>query len=439
VATKFFKFTFYFLLAFTFSITPTFAKQPQISSQGAILIEPKTNTILYEKNAYDKFYPASITKIMTALIIAEEMPTSTIITKSSDSIAKVPSDSSSIGLLVGDQYTMSNGLCGLLLGSDNFIAHDLALTHSGSISAFASEMNTRAKSYGALSTHFSNPHGYHDSNHYTTPYDMAQIAKVAFANPTVSKIAGTASSTFSYQNRKQTLVLTNTSRLLKDQTPYYNTHVVACKTGFHDAAQQTLVAKAVYGDLELIAVIMRASTPNQYIDINNLFEYGSQNFDIEKTKTGYTLINHTMSNWAKPAITTALESGWISDNGIDYQSNIQLQDLIWLLKQIKPLKDLHTTDLTLPLKASLTDIVTRQSMAQVMNLINQKLSLIDFNYKTLLPISDLNTLSFSEQQAISFVTSTQLMSLDESGAFNPYDFVTWQEAINILYQYFICI
>lgn len=290
--TRLFKKGITFILSFTLFVTPIMAKAPEITAEGAILIEPKTNTILYTKNANQKLYPASMTKIMTALIIAEEMPCQSIITKSQDSITYVPSDSSSIGLQVGDSYTMLNGLHGLLLGSDNYIAHDLALAHSGSIAKFAQEMNTRAKSYGALHTHFTNPHGYHDPEHYTTPYDMAQIARVAFSNPLVLKIAGKVSAPFGCHNTHTILPLTNTSRLLKDETPYYNPHVVACKTGFHDDAQQTLVAKAVYDDLELIAVVMKTSTPNQYVDINRLFEYGAKNFSIQKSAHTYELVKN---------------------------------------------------------------------------------------------------------------------------------------------------
>ena len=423
------------LLCFSLTI-PTMAKPPETISEGVILIEPKTNTILYEKNAHQKFYPASITKIMTALIIAEEMPSNTIITKSANSMAQVPSDSSSIGLEVGDRYNMTNALHGLLLGSDNYIAYDLARTHSGSIAAFADKMNARAQSYGAQNTHFSNPHGYHDPNHYTTPYDMAQIAKVAFANPTVAKIAGKATAPFSFQNQNRTLSLTNTSRLLKSQTPYYNPHVVACKTGFHDAAQQTLVAKAVYNDLELIAVVMKTSTPNQYIDINHLFEYGRTHFAIQKTSTGYKLLNHTMSNWAKPSIDTALQLGWISSTGVDYQTPIQLQDLIWTLKHIPVLKSLRTTDITALTQLSLTDSVDRKTMAQIMYYLNQQLSLIQPLSRTSVTASDLGTLSSSQQTAIEFVLSKQLMTPDATGHFYPEKDVTWEEAICTLYKYF---
>lgn len=279
--------TFLFILC----ISPSFLAKPTVEARGAILIEAKTNTILYEKNAYSKFYPASITKLLTTLIIEEQLSENHIITKSQNSVNTIPKDSSEIGLKIGDSYNKVNGLYGLLLGSDNFIAHDLALAHSGSISNFAELMNTRAKALGAKNTHFTNPHGYHDPNHYTTPYDMAQIAKGAFDNPTVQKIAGTAQFNFYVNNKNKYIPIKNTSRLLKSETPYYNPAVVACKTGYHSDAGQTLVAKAVYGDMELIAAVMYEKTPNQYIDVNKLFDYAKTYYGVEQKSDIYTLKN----------------------------------------------------------------------------------------------------------------------------------------------------
>lgn len=437
---KFLTFLFTFILILTLYTTTILAKTPDTSAEGVILINPQTNTVLYEKNAHERLYPASITKIMTALIIAEEMPSDTLITRSSSCFTNVPSDSSSIGLQLNDRYNMINALHGLLLGSDNYIAYDLALTHSGSISAFADEMNQRAHRYGALDTHFTNPHGYHDPNHYTTPYDMAQIAKAAFSNPTVEKIAGKSNSMFFLQNSGQTFSIANTSRLLKSQTPYYNPNVVACKTGFHDDAQQTLVAKAVYGNLELIAVSMKTSTPNQYLDINCLFEYGRQNFNVTKTDNNYTLVNHTMSNWAKPIIDASLNLGWIIADGTNYQDTLTTEELIGILKNITPLKgNLRASEITAITHLNLEDTITRKNMAQIMSYLNQKLLSSSTTYIPVAssPISDIQLLSLSDQKAIEFVTSHQLLSLQEDYSFNPNASLTYEEALCVLYKYFI--
>ena len=436
---KFFKVLFTISLFFTLCTTSLFAKVPETSADGVILINPQTNTILYEKNAHKRLYPASITKILTALIIAEEMPSDTLITRTSSCFNHVPSDSSSIGLQLNDCYNMINALHGLLLGSDNYIAYDLAQAHSGNIATFASKMNERARQCGALNTHFTNPHGYHDLNHYTTPYDMAQIAKAAFSNPTVEKIAGKATSTFFLKNRGQALPITNTSRLLKSQTPYYNPNVVACKTGFHNDARQTLVAKAVYGDMELIAVSMKTSTPNQYLDVNRLFEYGSQNFSVQKTAKGYTLVNQTMSNWAKSTIDHAIKLGWIATDGTNYQGTITGEELIGILKNIQPLRNhLRASEITTIAHVDLKDTITRKNMAQIITYLDQKLSP---SSKTYIPtsassITDIQTLSSSEQKAIDYVTSNKLINLKDNNCFKPDVNLTYEEALCVLYKYF---
>ena len=314
------------------SLSISTSASPTVSARGAILIETKTNTILYEHNAYTKLYPASITKLMTALLIAEQLPDGTKITKSQNSVDVVPYDSSNIGLNVGDTFDKTNALYGLLLGSDNYIAHDLALAHSGTIKKFATQMNARAYMIGCKNTHFANPHGYHDPNHYTTPYDMALIAKEAFCNPTVQKIAGTTSYDFYIANKNKYIPITNSSRLLKSQTNYYNPHVVACKTGFHDDAGQTLVAKAVYGDMQLIAVVMNEKTPTQYVDVNNLFEYAHTHFSIINMGNYYALHNLTVPKWVQTSAAHGVKAGWLNA-AQDYNDTLYVENLVIMLKK----------------------------------------------------------------------------------------------------------
>lgn len=316
---------------FSFSI-PILAAAPETSAQGVILMEAHTGTILYEKNAYTKLYPASITKLMTALLVTEKLPDGTLISKSQNSIDTVPGDSSNIGLELGDTYNKTTGLYGLLLGSDNYIAHDLAIATSGTIRNFADEMNTRAKAMGCKNTHFVNPHGYHDPDHYTTPYDMALIAKAAFNNETVQKIAGTVSYNFYITNKDKTLCITNTSRLLKNQTPYYNEHVIATKTGFHNEAGQTIVAKGVYGNMQLIAVVMNTKTPHQYEDVNYLFQYASANFCVEKKNNYYGLNNLTIPKWVKKSAAQAVKAGWMKPSQ-DYTDTLYVDDVVAMLKK----------------------------------------------------------------------------------------------------------
>lgn len=413
------------------SISTSIMAKPTVEAKGAILIETKTNTILYEKNAYSKFYPASITKLLTALLIQEQLPDNTVITKSQNSVRTVPPDSSHIGLNIGDRYNKTNGLYGLLLGSDNFIAHDLAITNSGTISQFAELMNTRAKELGAKNTHFTNPHGYHDPNHYTTPYDMALIAKAAFANPTVQKIAGTAQFNFYVSNKNKTIPIKNTSRLVKSETPYYNSAVVASKTGYHSDAGQTLVAKAVYGDMELIAVVMSDKTPNQYIDVNNLFNYAKTNYSVEASNGTYILKNRTISTWASSSITKAINNNWI-DKTIDFNEALHTEDLVALLKKV----GLTYNGVTMQEVYDLTqlekgDLVKREQFAEIIMLAINKWGLSSEITSTKTIPNDISNLPYNTQNAITYMASHNLMTLTDD-CFRPSDTITFAEALCIL-------
>ena len=419
------------MFLFILCISPSLLAKPTVEARGAILIEAKTNTILYEKNAYSKFYPASMTKLLTALIIEEQLAENCIITKSQNSVNTVPNDSSEIGLTVGDCYNKVNSLYGLLLGSDNFIAHDLALAHSGSISKFSELMNTRAKALGARNTHFTNPHGYHNSNHYTTPYDMAQIAKGVFMNPTVQKIAGTVQFNFHVTNKNKFIPIKNTSRLLKSETPYYNSAVVACKTGYHSDARQTLVAKAVYGDMELIAVVMYEETPNQYIDVNKLFDYAKTNYNVEQNTNAYTLINKTLPTWAKSSITKAVEKGWVS-SATNYSDVIYTEDLVIILKKVGA----SYSGITMQEVYNLVglkqgDLITKSSFAEIMTFAAKKWELTPSITSTKPLPSDVTQLSTDTKVAISYMINRDLMSTSTT-LFNPNRTLTFAEAISTL-------
>lgn len=346
--------------------------QPQIFAEGAVLIEPKTNTVLYEKNGHEALYPASITKILTALIVSEELSNDAVITKSKACIENVPWDSSQIGLDVGDSYSKEEGLYGLLLGSDNFIAYDLACATAGDIQSFAQKMNEKAKSLGAYDSHFVNPHGYQNKEHYTTPYDMAEIARGAFADPTVAKVAGTAKHNFYVGNKGINIPIKNSSRLLKSETPYYNAHVVCCKTGFHDDAKQTLVAKAVYEDIELIAVVMKDDTPTQYEDINRLFEYGRENYSLREVNGAFILDNKTISMEIEKAVHHFKERGWLRE-GLNFQKPIQTKELVSILKRVKSSQpESYIEEIISLLGLKEDDYVTKEQLATIIMFLNEK-------------------------------------------------------------------
>lgn len=410
-----------------------FANTPHIEAEGAILIEGKTNTVLYQKNAYTKFYPASITKVLTALLVEESLDKEKIITKSEESVRVVPSDSSSIGLGIGEKYTVKEGLYGLMAGSDNFIAYDLAKASKGSIQAFANWMNEEAKACGAINTHFTNPHGYHDPNHYTTPYDMAQIARMAFNNTEVLKAAKVSQYTFHKQGTKGSLEIYNKNRLIKKGTPYYNPNVVAAKTGYHNDAKQTLVAKAVYGDMELIAVVMKTDSPKQYIDINRLFQYGKENFNVEKKDGSFKLTNLSASSWAKELIDMGIKEKWIVEKGQNYQNAIPIADFIYMLNSAL------ATNISLDevkgilgkQKLEKGSTFTRLEVSKVVQELSRKKGWTK-PIQTINPyIPDIQHMTIEDRETITFMVRRQILGNKEV-PFRPSEKLTWQEAVAMI-------
>lgn len=424
-----------FLIGFIIFSNQIFASPlPDISADGAILIEPKTNTIIYSKNMNQTFYPASTTKILTALAILQDLPSDMVITKTQTAVDEVPSDSSQIGLNVGDQYTVLDGLYAVLMESDNFVCYDLALIDKGSIPAFAKRMNKLAFNSNAIYSNFVNPHGYHDPEHYTTPFDLSQIAKAAFDDPILTKIAGTSTYNFKVANSDKVIPLTHTSLLLNKDSAYYNPHVVASKTGYHTPAGRTLVAKAVYDNIELIGVVMRTDAPNQFEDMNKLFEYGANNFTLSTHVKGFDyLTNHTYSEWAKPYVTQALQEGWITNTTHNYTTPITKREFVALLKSATPTG--YNSILETMIRFNGNSIykenlkTTNKEAAKVVyTFLNQ------LNLAQVLPpktILDLGTVDPSYQKVIQFCIDAGIMSLDEAGNFNPNAPLSYEVSLSV--------
>ncbi len=259
----------------------TWPEGPNVYAEGAIVMEASTGLILYEKNAQKSYYPASITKIMTALLAIENSSMGDTVTFSRNAIFDVELDSSRIGIDVGEQLTMQQCLYAILLESANEVTYAVAEHVAGSIPAFAKMMNERAKSLGCVNTNFTNPHGLHDENHYTSAYDMALITKEAMKNATFRKIFNTRTYQIPPTNiQSETRYLRNHHRFVLGQDYLYD-DCIGGKTGYTSKAKYTLVSVAKRGDLELICVVMRDdSNEHQYTDTQKLFNYGFDNFSI---------------------------------------------------------------------------------------------------------------------------------------------------------------
>ena len=328
-----FKFFVTLFLCMLIFIQPTFAgTPPNIVGESAILMDRKTGTILYKKNATIQMYPASTTKILTSILCIENMDVTSPMKKTNGSVQSVPSDSSHIGLRAGDTFSVLDGIYAVMLGSDNFVAHDLGALLDGSIENFALRMNNKAREIGATHSHFMNPHGYHDPNHYTTAYDLALIADYAFKNDTFRQIAKDPTHTLKRQNDlANPISFSHTVKLLQPESPYYSPYVIGGKTGFNTPAGRSLVAVGSKDGMELVGVVLKSTSPQFFADMNALFDYGFKNFSLDQKDGSTILTNHSFSPWAKETVNFALDHQLIDASAQDYQTPISKKDFIELL------------------------------------------------------------------------------------------------------------
>lgn len=256
--------------------------QPAVESASAIIMELSTGTILYEKNITDKHYPASITKILTTLIALENSDLNEVVTFSKEAIDNTRGGSS-IARDYGEQMTMEYCLYGVMLASANECAYAVAEHVGGSLEGFVEMMNAKAAELGCVNYHFNNPHGLPDENHYVCAYDMALIAKAAYANESFRIITGTARYTIPPTNKHdEPTNLQNHNELLYPYktTKYVYEHCTGGKTGWTSAANSTLVTFAEKDGMSLVCVVMNVEAPAHWTETRMLFDYAFDNFQI---------------------------------------------------------------------------------------------------------------------------------------------------------------
>jgi D-alanyl-D-alanine carboxypeptidase (penicillin-binding protein 5/6) len=245
--------------------TPLFGQTLNVVAQSAAVVDSYSGDFLFAKNENGKQYPASSTKILTALIVVESGDLDHLVTVD---LADTKVEPSSLGLKPGEQYTRRQLLFGLLLKSANDVAMALARDNAGSVAAFAEKMNLRAAQLGATSSHFVNPHGLHDPNHYTTAHDLVLIGRAAMQQPLFREIVSTVYYTWRAPSG-QIEQLRNHNRLLR--------HFAGCnglKTGYTRIAQQVLVSSALRGGHEVISVVLHTDKPGIWDDSKALLSYG---------------------------------------------------------------------------------------------------------------------------------------------------------------------
>ena len=250
---------------------------PELTSEAAIVMEASTGSILYNKNAYQAYYPASTTKLMTTLLAIEQCPLSDVITCSKASVESIGWDSSRIGLVAGESIDMENALYAILLASANEVSYAVAEHIGGTAEYFVSLMNERAKDLGCVNTNFINPHGLDHEEHYSCPYDLALIAKKAIEYTTFRRVSGSYNHKIPETNKNEHRWISNTHPFIKKNEVYKG--VFAGKTGSTSKAGSCLVTCAEQNGMTLICVVMKA--PNSATvqeDTKKLLDYGFQNF-----------------------------------------------------------------------------------------------------------------------------------------------------------------
>ncbi len=269
---------------------------PVVGAESAILMEFQTGTILYSKNIHQREYPASTTKILTTLIAAEQCQMDEIVTFSHDAVFDTPWDSSHIAMDVGQELTMEQCLNAILIRSANEVCYAVAehITGTTDWQVFSDLMNERAAQLGCLNSHFANPNGLPDSDHYTTAYDLAMIGRAFFANEMLCKITLAPRMEFPPTDKLPQGKLENNHMEIIPGGTYAYPYLVGCKTGYTDDARSCLVSCAEKNGLRLICVVMRDEAPYQYEDTITLFEYGFSNFEkvyVSQAETKYDIDN----------------------------------------------------------------------------------------------------------------------------------------------------
>ena len=287
---------------------------PEPNCEAAILIDQKSGDILYEKNKSKKMYPASTTKIMTAVLALEEGDLSSPITITKEMLADITNKHSHMGLKVGETLTLEQLLYGMLVYSANDAANAIGVHIAGNLDDFRDMMNDKAHDLKMKGTHYENPHGFHDDNHYTTAEDLATLARYAMKIEKFAEIVKTTTyripaNDFYTEER----VLSTTNHLISRyrNTNYIYKYATGIKTGFTDEAGNCLVSSASKNNIDLICVILKAkeledNVLHAFADSTDLYEYIFKNYKYHKIAAVNDVISDSAVYEAKDNVRVAL-------------------------------------------------------------------------------------------------------------------------------------
>ncbi len=250
-------------------VAPPPKEGPNVFSQFATTIDAKTGDILYDKNAHHRAFPASMTKVLTAILLMEHTKPEDQFTFSQLALDQEKSNYQ-IELQPGETINRNTALMILMVLSANDVSYAIAEHIGGSVENFANMMNERAKQLGATDSHFVTPNGLHDPNHYTTPYDMAMITRGVQKYPEILQA----------MNTKRTTVTTSrqTVSIFNKSTYFENPFSIGGKTGFTNEARNTLVLLNEKDGNRIINVVMASQRPEIYEDLKQMADYSFGQF-----------------------------------------------------------------------------------------------------------------------------------------------------------------
>ena len=253
---------------------------PELAGEGVVLMEANTGALIYDKNPDERMYPASTTKILTAIVVLENCSLDEIVTFTEE-CCDLEEGAVTIDSVPGEQMVLKDAMYGLLLPSGNDCAMALALHVAGSVDRFADMMNAKAEQIGARNSHFANPSGLFDPDHYTTAADLSLIAQYAFHNSTFVDIISHPTYIIEPTNMTpDSRVLTNTHEMITPTNPDYNSNVIGGKTGYLYEAGRCLVTYGEKDGITLISVILNGSYYGIFSETQALLDFGWDHFKI---------------------------------------------------------------------------------------------------------------------------------------------------------------
>jgi len=293
-------FSLFFILTLVVSLwaTPQAAavEDPDIQAKAALLVDVNTDSVVYAKNEHQELYPASLTKVMTTLLVLDAVEDGKLrldqeLTASESAFIGLAADGSNAGIKPGEIMTVENLLYCMMVVSANEACNILAEAVSGSVAAFVDEMNTKAKELGCDNTHFANTNGLHDPQHYTSAWDMYLITKAAMEHDLFLTISDTANVVIPATNLSKERNYWTTNHLLSTWRVigYRNKEAHGIKTGSTDEAGYCLISSAARGSMHCVSVIMGAERVEEngkgnirsFSETTRMFNYGFENFSFQ--------------------------------------------------------------------------------------------------------------------------------------------------------------